>query len=78
MPPIFVALVGEIAGIRSFIWYGFGTGALTAIIPWISRGESVDAIPGAEARLTMLLFLAGAAAGLTYWLVAGRSAGFKE
>ena len=30
---------------------------------------------GAEVRITTLLFLSGAAAGLTYWLVAGRSAG---
>jgi hypothetical protein len=76
LPPAFIALVGEVAGFRSFVWYGFGTGALTAALPWLGRaGEYESAALGAEARITTLLFLAGAAAGLTYWLVAGRSAG---
>jgi len=78
VPPALVALIGEIAGLRSFVWYGFGTGALTAALPWLGRdGERWSDGPalGAEARITMLLFLTGAAAGLTYWVMAGRSAG---
>jgi hypothetical protein len=78
VPPAFVALIGEIAGLRSLVWYGLGTGLLTAALPWLGRGGedwSERAMLGAEARLTTLLFLTGAAAGLTYWLVAGRSAG---
>ena len=78
LPPALVALIGEIAGTRSFVWYGFGCGALTAALPWLSRGSErlagTDAL-GAETRITALLFVTGAAAGLTYWLVAGRSAG---
>ncbi|HEX5867515.1 MAG TPA: hypothetical protein VFY72_07385 [Beijerinckiaceae bacterium] len=38
LPPAFVALVGEIAGFRSFAWYGFGTGLFTAALPWLGRG----------------------------------------
>ncbi len=78
LPPTLVALIGEIAGLRSFVWYGFGTGALTAALPWLGRaGErwSDSAALGTEGRITTLLFLTGAAAGLTYWLIAGRSAG---
>jgi hypothetical protein len=78
LPPAFVALVGEIAGLRSFAWYGVGTGLFTAALPWLGRDWerwSEGAMLGAEARITTLLFLTGAAAGLTYWLVAGRSAG---
>lgn len=78
LPPAFVALVGEIAGFRSFAWYGFGTGLFTAALPWLGRGWerwSEGAMLGAEVRITTLLFLTGAIAGLTYWLVAGRSAG---
>jgi hypothetical protein len=81
LPPALVALIGEIAGTRSFVWYGFGCGALTAALPWIGRGSERLAdgnVLGAEARITALLFLTGAAAGLTYWLVAGRSAGANE
>ena len=81
LPPAIVALVGEIAGTRSFVWYGFGCGALTAALPWLGRGSErladSDAL-GPEARITALLFITGAVAGLTYWLVAGRSAGSHE
>jgi hypothetical protein len=78
LPPAFFALIGEIAGMRSFVWYGLGTGALTAALPWLGRGGerwSDGPALGAEARITTLLFLTGAVAGLTYWLIAGRSAG---
>ena len=78
LPPAFVALLGEILGLRSFVWYGFGCGALTAALPWLHRGSerwSQSGALGAEGRLTALLFVTGAVAGLTYWLVAGRTAG---
>jgi hypothetical protein len=81
MPPAVVALIGEMAGTRSFVWYGFGCGALMAALPWLSRGgEHLGGgqVLGAEGRITALLFVTGAAAGLTYWLVAGRSAGPRD
>jgi len=75
-PPALVALIGEVLGPRSFVWYGGATGALTAGLPWIVRaGPGAESAFRAEGRLTALLFLAGAASGLTYWLAAGRSAG---
>ena len=80
LPPAIVALVGEIAGTRSFVWYGFGCGALTAALPWLSRGSerlADGSVLGTEGRITALLFLVGAVAGLAYWLVAGRSAGSR-
>ena len=81
LPPALVALIGEIGGIRSFVWYGLGCGALTAALPWLARGGGRMAergALGAEGRITALLFVAGAVAGLTYWLVAGRSAGARR
>ena len=81
LPPALVALIGEIAGTRSFVWYGFGCGALTAALPWLGRGSeriADSSALGPEARITALLFITGAVAGLTYWLVAGRSAGSHE
>jgi hypothetical protein len=50
------------------------TGALTAALPWLARSRVSDVALAAEGRITALLFLAGAASGLVYWLVAGRSA----
>ena len=73
VPPAFVALVGEVVGIRSVAWYAGGAGLLTAAIPWLLRGEarigSTD-----EIHVTLVLGLTGAVAGLVYWLFAGRNA----
>ncbi len=77
-PPTLIGLIGEIARIRSFIWYSGATGVLTAALPWAARtGYSADPLSGnwGEGRVTLALFLCGAMAGLAYWLVAGRSAG---
>ncbi|KAB1075590.1 hypothetical protein [Methylobacterium planeticum] len=76
-PPVLVALVGETLRLRTLAWYAGGAGLLSAALPWLARG---GAGPGgaerlaAEGHLSAILFLAGAAAGLVYWLVAGRSA----
>lgn len=74
LPPLVSALVGELAGARSFVWYAGASGALTAAIAWI--GHAGGHGPNlAETKLLMLLFLTGAVAGLVYWMVAGRSGG---
>ncbi|MDR7035401.1 hypothetical protein J2X36_000136 [Methylobacterium sp. BE186] len=76
VPPCLVALVGETLRLRSLVWYGGACGLLTASLPWLVRGAPR---PGgaagrlaAEGHLSAILFLAGAAAGLVYWLVAAR------
>jgi hypothetical protein len=75
-PPLFVGVVGEVAGVRSALWYAGGTGAITAAIPWIVRAS--ERVPTAgEIHITLALFVAGAAAGLVYWLIAGQSAGAR-
>ena len=78
LPPSLIAVIGEVIGIRTFVWYGLGCGALTGALPWLRRGTERSIENGgleAEGRITALLFATGAVAGLTYWLVAGRSAG---
>ncbi|MCJ2018640.1 MULTISPECIES: hypothetical protein [unclassified Methylobacterium] len=82
VPPAFVGLCGEVLGRRGLLWYGAGCGALTAALPWLTRGvirsNEAGRNPGllaAEARLTLILFVVGASAGLVYWLIAGRRAG---
>lgn len=77
-PPTLVGLIGEIARLRSFVWYSGASGVLTALLPWAARGGySADPLSGnwGEGRVTLALFLCGAMSGLAYWLVAGRSAG---
>ncbi|HEX8164859.1 MAG TPA: hypothetical protein VF601_03615 [Beijerinckiaceae bacterium] len=82
-PPSFAAVVGEVLGRRSLLWYAGGSGALTALLPWLGRVRSgmaraADAALRAEGRITLVLFCAGAASGLVYWAVAGRSAGRRS
>jgi hypothetical protein len=74
IPPTAVALIGELAGWRSFMWYSGATGAVSAAIPWLARGSAERATAG-EFNVTLALFLAGALAGLVYWMIAGRTAG---
>src|SRR6478735_1855991 len=78
-------LGGEVLGRRGLVWYGAGCGLLTAALPWLTRGAvraggvARDAgLLAAEARLTLILFVVGASAGLVYWLVAGRGAGLTR
>lgn len=82
VPPALIGGIGEILGRRGYLWYGAGCGLLTAALPWLTRGAvrlrggGGDAgLAAAEAHATLILFLAGASAGLVYWLVAGRRAG---
>lgn len=78
LPPAIVGLSGAMLRARGILWYGAGCGILTAALPWLARGAVRPGAPGfvaAEARLTLVLFVAGASSGLVYWLIAGRRAG---
>ena len=79
VPVVVVALIGEVAGVRSLIWYGGATGLLAAAMPWLMRAafhlaDARSAKP-LELRLALLFFLTGTAAGLIYWSICGRGAG---
>ncbi len=85
-PLLLVALIGEVLGRRGLGWYALGTGAMTAIIPWIVRGGPLSGGAAAaaeraslgELRMTLLLFLTGIVSGFVYWVVSGRTAGVAE
>jgi hypothetical protein len=74
LPPVFVAVLGEVIGLRRLAWYAGGTGLLAAAMPWLLRGSPRIASPD-ELRVSLVLGLTGAVAGSVYWLVAGRGAG---
>ena len=67
-------MVGEVAGLRSYVWYSGGAGVLAAAIAWFGHpgGVAPDATDG---KVLAALFLTGAVAGLVYWTIAGRNAG---
>ena len=69
-PPLFVAVISEVLGMRSALWYALATGILTAAVPWILRGAARVGSP-AELHVSLVLGLTGAVAGLVYWAIIG-------
>ncbi len=69
-PPLMIAIISEVLGMRSLLWYALATGILTAAVPFILRGSARIASP-AELHVSVVLGLTGAAAGLVYWAIIG-------
>ena len=72
LPPLLTAVIGQAAGLRSFVWYGGVSGLLAAGIAWMGHPAGVRP-DETETKLFLLLFLTGAVAGLVYWALAGRT-----
>jgi len=69
IPALVFAIVGEVARIRSALYYIIGGGTSMAVTPLIAQGSA-----GGPAVLWQVFAVAGFAGGLVYWLVAGRTA----
>jgi hypothetical protein len=74
VPALLVVIVGEVARIRSSMYYVAGGGLAFAVVPLLARlgdggGLAMPAVPVWQVFAT-----AGFAGGLVYWLLAGRSA----
>lgn len=74
LPALAVVIVGEVARIRSWLYYMIGGGGALAVIPLLAHmGSTADgSLP--PAALWQVLATAGFAGGLVYWLLAGRRA----
>lgn len=73
LPALLVVIAGEVARIRSWIYYMIGGGVALAIIPLLAKidpGTMTYALPA----LWHVFATAGFAGGLAYWLLAGRNA----
>lgn len=73
LPALAVVIVGEVARIRSWLYYMVGGGAALAAIPLfasVDPGTMTYALPA----LWQVFATAGFAGGLVYWLLAGRNA----
>ncbi|MBI1980317.1 MAG: hypothetical protein HYS63_01880 [Methylocystis sp.] len=76
-PLAVAALIGEIAGARSLLWYSGVSATFAGASPWIARAakgldRAGDASP-LELRIALLFFLTGAVSGAIYWLIAAPS-----
>jgi hypothetical protein len=69
IPAILFAIIGEVARIRSVLYYVIGGGVSMAVTPIIAQG-----LEGGPAVVWQVFAAAGFAGGFVYWLVAGRSA----
>ncbi len=74
LPALGLVIVGEVARIRSALYYVLGGGATLVALPLLSRlGQASGAgMPGAV--LWQVFATAGFAGGFIYWLIAGRRA----
>jgi hypothetical protein len=75
LPALLLAVIGEIAHIRSALYYIVAGGISVALFPFVfglgAPDASIAAIP---TRAWAVLATAGFAAGFVYWIVAGRRA----
>ena len=78
------ALLGELARVRSWLWYACCSGGLAAAMPFLlrlwtgleRRTTATDStMATTESRFLLLFFFVGLIAGSIYWLIAGRNAG---
>ncbi len=74
LPALILVVVGEVARIRSWLYYVIGGGVALACLPLLTAFDKgiVAALPAAA--VWQLLATAGFAGGLVYWLMAGRRA----
>jgi len=74
IPALLLVIVGEIARIRSIIYYVAGGGLALAAIPLLARYGQAGATTAPEAIVWQIFATAGFAGGFVYWLIAGRNA----
>jgi hypothetical protein len=78
-PLVAVALIGEVAKVRAFVWYAGATGAAAASAPWLIRAAlrlpRAGDYNSVELRFALIFFFTGVISGSIYWFLAGRSAG---
>lgn len=73
IPALLVVIVGEVARIRSWLYYLVGGGVALAVIPLLARIDPTTMTYSLPA-LWHVFATAGFAGGFVYWLLAGRNA----
>jgi len=74
IPALLMVIVGEIARIRSLVYYMVGGGLALAAIPLLARYGQGGAVASPDALVWQVFATAGFAGGFVYWLIAGRNA----
>ncbi len=74
VPALAVVIIGEVGRIRSWLYYMIGGGVALAALPLLGRLNDASMAAMPDAAVWQVLATAGFVGGLTYWLIAGRSA----
>ena len=74
VPALLLIIVGEVARIRSFIYYVIGGGVVLAVAPLLTRLGQPATVLELSPVVWQVLATAGFAGGFVYWLLAGRNA----
>lgn len=74
LPALIVVIVGEVARIRSWLYYMLGGGLSLGLLPLLAQTQIPDLSSMPPAALWQVLATAGFAGGLVYWVIAGRTA----
>ena len=74
VPALLLVIVGEVARIRSAIYYVVGGGVALAVVPLLTRLGQPMTVLELSPTVWQVLATAGFAGGFVYWLLAGRNA----
>jgi hypothetical protein len=74
LPALGVIIIGEVARIRSWLYYMIGGGLALGCLPLLARVAAAQAAAVPPDPVWQVLATAGFAGGLAYWLIAGRGA----
>ena len=74
LPALLLVVIGEVARIRSALYYVAGGGAALAIVPLVERLGQPMTVLDLSPVVWQVLATAGFAGGFVYWLLAGRKA----
>ncbi len=74
IPALAIVIIGEVARIRSMLYYVLGGGLALVAVPLLARFGDINAISALPSGLWQVFATAGFAGGFIYWLIAGRNA----
>lgn len=74
VPALAVIIIGEVARIRSMLYYVLGGGLAVVAVPLLARLGEAGTISTLPSTVWQVFATAGFAGGWVYWLIAGRNA----
>lgn len=74
IPALAIVIIGEVARIRSMLYYVLGGGLALVAVPLLARYGDAGAISSMPIVVWQVFATAGFAGGWIYWLIAGRNA----